>query len=201
MPLHLPPAPPAASRSVLAALRSPTASRTGGPPAGRETSGHSLEPELPLPLHEMTPFDRPAGSSLTRLAGWRFLLRESGAPPGSAADRAAEAVLTSEGWAFAYFCEGPYVASTRQALEEAESLPEPFQPRLLSVPQLYMFTLWLHRDTGADAADGTPQPSDLLVPLAPAPPGIAAHRPHRVDALLPLLNSRVVTAPLMRSPV
>jgi hypothetical protein len=201
MPLHVPPAPPAASRSVLAALRSPTASGLGRPPAAPGILRHSLEPELPLPLHEMADFSPPEGSSLTRLAGWRFLLREREAPAGSAAVGAAEAVLTADGWAFAYFCEGPYVTSTRRALEQAESLPEAFQPRLLSVPQLYMLTLWLHRDTGADAADGTPQPSDLLIPLAPAPPGIAAHSPHRVDALLPLLNRRVMTAPLLRTPV
>jgi hypothetical protein len=148
----------------------------------------------------MAPVSRPAEASLTRLAGWRFLLRETEAPPGSVSVSAAEAVLTADGWSFAYFCGGPYVASTQRALQQAESLGEPFQPRLLSVPQLYMLTLWLHRDVGADAAEGTPQASDLLIPLAPAPPGIAAHRPHRVDALLPLLNRRVVTAPRMRTP-
>jgi hypothetical protein len=63
-----------------------------------------------------------------------------------------------------------------------------------------MLTLWLHTDTGADAAEGTPQPSDLLIPLAPAPPGITAHCPHRVDALLPRLTRRVVTTPLLRTP-
>jgi hypothetical protein len=76
----------------------------------------------------------------------------------------------------------------------------PFQPRLLSVPELYMLTLWLHRDPEADAAAGTPQPSDVLVPLAPAPPGIAAHRPHRVAELLPLLTLRLAPPRLLDSP-
>ncbi|MGH3326159.1 MAG: hypothetical protein ACRDOV_17265, partial [Streptomyces sp.] len=144
---------------------------------------------------------RPAGSAPTRLTGWRFLLRDTAAPAGSASVGAAEAVLTADGWAFAYFCEGPYVTSTERALQQAGSLPAAFQPRLLSVPQLYMLTLWLHGDPGADAAQGTPEPSDLLIPLAPAPPGIAAHQPHRVDALLPLLTRRVVASPRLRTPV
>lgn len=198
MPLHLPPAPPAALRSVLAALGSPAAHGQGGV-AAPEGPRSRLKPELPLPLHELTSFTPAAGSSATRLTGWRFLLRDPEAS-GTSAPGAAESVLTPDGWAFAYFCGGPYVAATRQALEQAESLTEDLQPRLLSVPQLYMMTLWLHGDTAAEPARGTPLPSDVLIPLAPAPPGIAAHRPHRADALLPLLTRRVVPAPLMRTP-
>ena len=63
-----------------------------------------------------------------------------------------------------------------------------------------MLTLWLHGDTGADVSDAgsAPGPSDLLVPLAPAPPGIAAHRPHRVSELLPMMTLRL-TPPLLGS--
>ncbi|SCK52389.1 hypothetical protein H181DRAFT_04779 [Streptomyces sp. WMMB 714] len=200
MPLHLPPAPPAALRSVLAALGSPAAHGQGGGPAAPEGPRSRLQPELPLPLHELASFTPAAGSSATRLTGWRFLLRDPEAPSGTSAPAAAESVLTPDGWAFAYFCGGPYVAATRQALEQAESLDDELQPRLLSVPQLYMLTLWLHGDTAAEPAEGTPLPSDVLIPLAPAPPGIAAHRPHRAGALLPLLTRRVVPAPLMRTP-
>jgi hypothetical protein len=159
-----------------------------------------LEIELPLPVHELTGFGPPSAASSTRLTGWRFLLRETGAPAGSAAVGAAETLLTSDGWAFAYFCGGPYVASSQRALRQAESLPGLHQPRLLSVPRLYMLTLWLHGNAAADIAEGSPQPSDLLIPLAPAPPGIAAHVPHRADALLPLLTGRsVAPTPLLRS--
>lgn len=205
MPLHLPPVPPAASHSVLAALRSPAAARHRGSrrPVAPETAPCSLRPELPLPLHETGLSDRPSGgpcgAPLTRLAGWRFLLRETESPAGSAFVGAAEAVLTAEGWSFAYFCEGPYVASTQHALEQAESLPGAFQPRLLSIPRLYMLTLWLHRRTSAAADEGSPEPSDLLIPLAPAPPGIAAHRPSTVETLFPLLESRMVTGRLLRT--
>jgi hypothetical protein len=110
-------------------------------------------------------------------------------------------MLTPDGWAFSHFFEGPYVTSTERALRQAETLTQPYQPRLLSVPGLYMLTLWLHGDTDSDGADGDPAATDLLVPLAPAPPGIAAHRPHRVADLLPVLTHRVAPAPpLLGSP-
>jgi hypothetical protein len=109
-------------------------------------------------------------------------------------------MLTPDGWAFSHFFEGPYIAATERALRQAENMKGAYQPRLLSVPGLYMLTLWLHGDLTADGADGHPAASDLLVPLAPAPPGIAAHRPHRVAELLPMLTHRVTPAPLLGSP-
>lgn len=62
-----------------------------------------------------------------------------------------------------------------------------------------MLTLWLHGDPAADPAEGAPDPADVLIPLAPAPPGIAAHRPHRVADLLPRLTVRLVPPPLLGS--
>lgn len=194
MPLHVPSVPVSASRSVLAALRAqPPSSRNGAPP---DAPGGSLEVELPLPVHELTGTPPAAG---TRLTGWRFLLRKADAPADSAAVGAAETLLTSDGWAFACFCGGPYVASSQRALQQAESLPGLYQPRLLSVPRLYMLTLWLHGDAHADFAEGSPLPSDLLIPLSPAPPGIAAHTPHRAEALLPLLTGSAAASPLLGS--
>jgi hypothetical protein len=135
------------------------------------------------------------GIAGTRLAGWRFLIR-----CGDRAVAAAETMLTPDGWAFSHFFEGPYVASTERALRQAEAMQQSYQPRLLSVPGLYMLTLWLHGDLTADGATGHPAATDLLVPLAPAPPGIAAHRPHRVADLLPALTQRATPPPLLGSP-
>ncbi|MFE9173908.1 hypothetical protein [Streptomyces kebangsaanensis] len=193
MPLHFPPAPAPALRSVLTALDSPTAVREAPTPALR-TAQQPATPELPLPVHVM---DRitPEGVSATRLAGWRFLIR-----CGDHAVAAAETMLTPDGWTFSHFFEGPYVTSTERALRQAETVTQPYQPRLLSMPSLYMLTLWLHGDISDDGATGHPAPADLLVPLAPAPPGIAAHRPHRAADLLPVLTHRVRTARLMSSP-
>ncbi|MGW4889320.1 hypothetical protein [Streptomyces murinus] len=193
MPLHVAPAPAPALRSVLTALGSPTAVREARTPSLRAAQGPAT-PELPLPVHVL---DRitPQGLSATRLAGWRFLIR-----CGDRAVAAAETMLTPDGWAFSHFFEGPYVTSTELALKQAESLQQPYQPRLLSVPGLYMLTLWLHGDTTADGAEGHPAATDLLVPLAPAPPGIAAHRPHPVADLLPVLTLRATRLPLLGSP-
>ncbi|MEW2250496.1 MULTISPECIES: hypothetical protein [unclassified Streptomyces] len=187
MPLHVPPAPAPALRSVVMALGSPTAVRQAPTPSLRNAEG-PVTPELPLPVHVLDAIT-PEGVQATRLAGWRFLIR-----CGDRAVAAAETRLTPDGWAFSHFFEGPYVTSTERALRQAESLPQPYQARLLSVPGLYMLTLWLHEDVTADGAEGHPQATDLLVPLAPAPPGIAAHLPHRVSDLLPVLTLRATPA-------
>ncbi|MFE9774613.1 hypothetical protein ACFYOV_23650 [Streptomyces sp. NPDC005931] len=193
MPLRVPPAPAPALRSVLTALSSPTAVSEARTPSLLAAPGPT-SPELPLPVHVLDRITA-EGVSATRLAGWRFLIR-----CGDRAVAAADTVLTPDGWAFSRFFEGPYITSTELALRQAEAMAQPHQPRLLSVPGLYMLTLWLHGDPTADGADGHPAATDLLVPLAPAPPGIAAHRPHRVAELLPVLTHRATPTRLMGSP-
>ncbi|MGW7052361.1 hypothetical protein [Streptomyces sp. NPDC054887] len=198
MPLLVPPAPAPALRSVLAALGSPTAVREARPPALRAAQG-PLSPEFPLPFHVLDGIIPSGRPPRTRLTGWRFLIRS-----GDRTVAAADTVLTADGWAFSHFCEGPYLASSQLALRQAEALTGRYQPRLLSVPELYMLTLWLHDGPAADAdePEAMPLPTDLLVPLAPAPPGIASHRPHRAADLLPLLTHRLTppTVPLLSQP-
>ncbi|GGS13214.1 hypothetical protein GCM10010252_60960 [Streptomyces aureoverticillatus] len=193
MPLHVPPAPAPALRSVLTALGSPTAVREARTPSLRAAQGPTSA-ELPLPVHELDHVTA-AGTSPTKLTGWRFLIR-----CGERAVAAADTMLTPDGWAFSHFSEGPYITSAELALRHAEAMPKAYQPRLLSVPELYMLTLWLHADCTDDGASGALAPGDLLVPLAPAPPGIAAHRPHRAADLLPVLTHRLTPAPLLGSP-
>ncbi|MZD06111.1 hypothetical protein GTW43_13565 [Streptomyces sp. SID5785] len=188
MPLHVPPAPAPALRSVLAALGSPTAVREARTPSLRAAQG-PVGPELPLPVHVLDRITESTGPSRARLTGWRFLIRS-----GDHAVAAADTRLTPDGWAFSHFFEGPYVTATERALRQADALGGHWQPRLLSVPELYMLTLWLHGDPAADGATGHPAGDDILVPLAPAPPGIAAHRPHRVAELLPVLTLRLTPA-------
>ncbi|MEV7569960.1 hypothetical protein [Streptomyces tanashiensis] len=188
------PAPAPALRSVLAALGSPTAVREPRTPALRTAQG-PLSPEHPLPVHVLGVTGAPGLAPRTRLAGWRFLIRN-----GDRAIAAADTMLTPDGWAFAHFFEGPYVSATEQALLQAEALPATYRPRLLSVPELYMLTLWLQADPEADGTTVAPAAADLMVPLAPAPPGIAAHRPYRVSDLLPVLSTRLAPPPLLGSP-
>lgn len=188
--LHVPPAPAPALRSVLTALGSPTAVREARTPALRSVQG-PLSPELPLPVHILDRIVRNENAPRTRLAGWRFMIRS-----GDRSVAAADTVLTPDGWAFSHFFEGPYLASTELAVRQAEAATTHYQPRLLSIPELYMLALWLHGDIRADAAGGSLAPTDVLVPLAPAPPGITAHRPHRVADLLPVMTLRVTPGPL-----
>ncbi|MFE3603550.1 hypothetical protein [Streptomyces sp. NPDC059142] len=198
MPLHVPPAPAPALRSVLAALGSPTAVRDGRTPALQSVQG-PLSPELPLPVHVLDHVNQEdrtttpgGGAPRTRLTGWRFLIRS-----GERTVAAADTVLTADGWTFSRFFEGPYLPSTERALRQAEGLTTSYQARLLSIPELYMLTLWLHGDMEADPGAGAPAPADILVPLAPAPPGIAAHRPHRVAELLPVIGLRLTPASVL----
>ncbi|MFI1889800.1 hypothetical protein [Streptomyces jumonjinensis] len=195
MPLYALPAPAPALRSVLTALGSPTAVSQDRTPALRSVQG-SVSAGTPLPVHVLDRIAPTSSGPLTRLTGWRFLIRG-----GERTVAAAETVLTPDGWTFSHFFEGPYLSSTERALRQAESTKTPFQPRLLSIPELYMLTLWLHADADADAASGALLPTDVLVPLAPAPPGIAAHRPHLVAELLPLMTLRLTPEPLLGSPV
>ncbi|MFJ8659328.1 hypothetical protein [Streptomyces sp. NPDC093795] len=188
------PAPAPALRSVLAALGSPTAVHEARTPALRAAQG-PLSPELPLPVHVLDVTGAAGHAPRIRLAGWRFLIRS-----GDRAIAAADTMLTPDGWSFSHFFEGPYVTATERALLQAEALPVPYQPRLLSVPELYMLTLWLHADPEADGATAAPAAADLMVPLAPAPPGIAAHRAYQIADLLPVLSTRLAPPPLMGSP-
>ncbi|MFI9122808.1 hypothetical protein ACIGW0_26035 [Streptomyces bikiniensis] len=195
------PAPAPALRSVLAALGSPTAVREARTPALRAAQG-PLSPELPLPVHVLGVTGAPGHPPRTRLAGWRFLIRN-----GDRTIAAADTMLTPDGWSFSHFFEGPYVSATERALHQAEGLPVAYRPRLLSVPELYMLTLWLHAvpepdgATTPEADDTTVAPgaADLMVPLAPAPPGIASHRPYPVADLLPVLSTRLAPPPLLGS--
>ncbi|MGW3570759.1 hypothetical protein ACWDSL_43985 [Streptomyces sp. NPDC000941] len=194
MPLHVPSAPAPALNSIRTALGSPTAVRT---PLLATLDG-PFELELPLPVHVLDDITAPDGPPRARLTGWRFLIRD-----GERTVASAEAMLTADGWVFSHFSEGPYVSSAELALSQAESLSSTedrgYQPRLLSIPELYMLTLWLRGDPDVDAEEGHLAAADLLVPLTPAPPGIAAHRAYRAADLLPVLTLRLTRTPLLGS--
>ncbi|WP_037914958.1 hypothetical protein [Actinacidiphila yeochonensis] len=194
MPLIVPPAPAPALLSVLAALSSPSAVREARTPALRTAEG-PLDADHPLPVHVFEPASVPGGLPQARLAGWRFHIRS-----GAVVVAAGETVLTADGWVFSRFAEGPYLASTERALGQADALPDTYQPHLLSVPSMYMMALWLHTVPRTDAATAQPDPADLLVPLAPAPPGIAAHRVYRMVELAPVLSVWLAPPPLAGSP-
>ncbi|CAM5546619.1 hypothetical protein SBADM41S_06700 [Streptomyces badius] len=158
------PRPPCAAFS--AALGFPTAVREARTPALRSVQG-PLSPELPLPVHVLDRIAPTGTAPLTRLAAWRFLIRSEGR-----AVAAADTVLTPDGWTFSHFFERPYLASTELAVRQAEASATGCQARLLSIPELYMLTLWLHGDTEADPSGGVLAPADVLLPLSWPGPGL-----------------------------
>src|SRR5437870_593842 len=107
MPLHVPPAPAPALRSVLAALGSPAAVRAARTPFLHDATA-PLVPDHPLAVHLLDPVASRGGLPHARLTGWRFLVRDT--DDGVVA--AAETMITPDGWAFSHFSEGPYLAST-----------------------------------------------------------------------------------------
>lgn len=192
MPLHFAVPPMPALDGVRTALSSATTVDRRRTPALSKASG-PLVPEAPLPVHVLDRTASDDGIPRTTLSGWRFLIRD-GDGAGAAAVAAAQTLPMGDGWAFAHAVGGPYVLATERSLAQGQLLPGSYQPRLLSVPELYMLTLWLHGDVAADPAEGSPAPDDLLIPLAPAPPGIASHLPQRVADLLPVLILRASPA-------
>ncbi|MFI6444800.1 hypothetical protein [Kitasatospora sp. NPDC050543] len=186
MTLQTPQPPPSALRAVLAALDSETALRQPAAAALRHRAGPLL-PAHPLAVHVLDG-QRPALATARR-TGWRFLIKD-----GNEVAAAAEVVLGMEGHTFSHFTAGPYLDSTVRALRHAWQLAQSVrgrhQPRLLSIPGHYATALWLH------SPDATPA-ADLLIPLAPAPLGITAHRAYPAADLLAILARAALTKPLV----
>ncbi|MEV7938385.1 hypothetical protein AB0O82_19870 [Kitasatospora sp. NPDC088264] len=186
MTLQTPQPPPSALRAVLAALDSETALRQPAAAALRHPVGPLL-PAHPLAVHVL---DGPRPElRAARRTGWRFLIKD-----GAEVAAAAEVVQAVEGHTFSHFTAGPYLDSTVRALRQAWQLAQGSrsrqQPRLLTFPGQYATALWLH---GPDADPA----ADQLIPLAPAPLGVTAHRAYPAGELLPLLARAPLAKPLL----
>ncbi|MGX4734391.1 hypothetical protein [Kitasatospora griseola] len=203
MTLHLSQPPAGALHAVRSAL-APGAALPPSAAAVLRHSADRPEPLLALPVHALRgPAPRLADADCI---GWRFLLcaarPDAAGPPcphgdcdgagGAAHGRpehrplvtgeftedglehvvaAAEVAAGADGPVFSHLTAGPYLDSTVRALRQAWQLVHPspvhYEPRLLSLPEHYASALWLH-----SALPG----EDLLIPLAPAPLGMAAHQ-------------------------
>ena len=75
--------------------------------------------------------------------------------------------------------EGPFVAATARAIEQAEQDPEladgRFELRVLRIPALYLMALWLKDENGDD---------DVVIPLDPAPAPLESGRRYRPEEVL-----------------
>lgn len=132
----------------------------------------------PHPIYQLGRDDLAAGRGLDAavLTGWRYLVYSD--------DRCVAAGhAASQGDAHsAVLNRGPFVESTRAAIELAESLPQVkgavYEPALLSVPALYVLALWLRSPSAAAPA--------ILIPLSPRPAQLT-QRTYAPEELVPLL--------------
>jgi hypothetical protein len=163
MPLK-PVEPPEAVRRAAAAQVHQLATPHGIFPALRDVVREELALVAP---HQMYTLDADAvlsgGLGGAEPAGWRFLVTDRDRVVASAelAGEAGEAPLLNG---------GPYVASTAEAIDELERLPQiadgDYELRILKVPALYVVAAWLAGER------------PTLVPLAPAPSFLEAGRPY-----------------------
>ena len=122
------------------------------------------------------------GLEAARPTRWRYLVQD-----GDRIIAAASVLPTGLGDAhdFSHINEGPFVASTADALAFVASHPEvaagDFELRLLQVPSLHTMAVWLH----PASSDG-----DRLVPLAPSPVSAPAGVPIPAAQLLAELTQR-----------
>jgi hypothetical protein len=124
------------------------------------------------------------GLQAAQQAGWRFLIHDA-----EKVVAAAETAATGADHVFAGFNEGPFVASTAEAIRSAQALPEVererFELRLLRIPALYFTAVWIHNPAGT---------GDLLMPVAPAPDGIVPGRAVPAAPLLAQLATKAEAA-------
>jgi hypothetical protein len=146
---------------------------------------------LPHPVYTMTLTDllnhRSIGDIKTdRLTGWRYLVQDH--------DRTIASVEVAvnpqtEQMRFSQIQSAPVAQATEASIRTAQEFKvvrkEPFEVRLLRVPALYTVALWL-RDRGEG------EQNDLLVPVAPAPPGLEANRAYRARMFFKVLYERAL---------
>ena len=132
-----------------------------------------LELAVPHDVYTLGLEELSVGASIHQAqpVGQRFLVMDGDTPVSSAE-------VTPEGGGF-QANEGPFVAATAEAIEQAEQDPAladgHYELRLLRIPALYIMALWLKDDDG----DG-----DRIIPLSPAPEPLEAGRHYRPDELM-----------------
>ncbi|UGQ10776.1 hypothetical protein LO772_28765 [Yinghuangia sp. ASG 101] len=152
-------------------------------PTTPEAAARGLTAVRPHRVFEIDIADLTAtgGVDAARPVGWRWLVHDGLHTVG-----AVEITDRGTGQQHARFTEGPFATGTDAALATLRALPHVerghFELRLLHIPGLYTVALWLADLVGRD---------DLLVPLAPAPPGVQPLRPYPADELAATLADRV----------
>ena len=114
------------------------------------------------------------------LSSWRYLIVHDGEAIAEA-ELGVKARGAGQALQFAGLTRGPFVAATIEALRAAEKFPEvgkaDYELRLLRLPSVYLFALWLHGNAG-----------DILVPMGTPPAGLKKNRPYSEAALVKALR-------------
>jgi hypothetical protein len=180
--------PPAEALNVaLAGLRRLCETGAVSSPALRRVPVDQLRLTRPQPVYLLGLDELRDGRGLdaARSIGWRYLVESNTSDqPLALAETAA---LPNGAQTFTHLNYGPFVAGTAVALSAAEqTMAIDAEIRLLHVPALYFVALWLEDPAGP-----------VLIPVAPAPPGIVANRGYPARQLLDVLTTRARALPVI----
>ena len=141
---------------------------------GRGVDVNALQVTQPHAVYDLRA-DAVAGGGLESavFSGFRYLVSD-----GDTAVAAAEVQADTAGNAtlLANLNYGPFVAATAQALPKVAALAPvsagSYEVRALRFAAIGLMALWLKPDSGG---------TDIIYPLAPAPPGLQADEPYTAD--------------------
>jgi hypothetical protein len=182
--------PPKESLSALRESLNTLAARGSFSDRGlREARPEQISATVPHAVYNLTLAAAKEGKAeAARLTGWRFLLAVDEHVLASAETRS-EGGLQS----FSHVNAGPFVGGTVEALAVAEKAAEAeerqLELRVLSVPALYLMSVWLQPSGGGQAGDA------LFVPIAPAPTGFEPNRVYEQNEFLDALRSAAQEVP------
>jgi hypothetical protein len=155
---------------------------------GRGVDVNALQVTQPHAVYDLRADAVASGGGLESavFSGFRYLVSD-----GDTAVAAAEVQADTAGNAtlLANLNYGPFVAATAQALPKVAALAPvssgSYEVRALRFAAIGLMALWLKPDSGG---------TDIIYPLAPAPPGLQADEPYTADdffrAVRPLAQKR-----------
>lgn len=151
----------------------------------REARPEQISATIPHAVFNLTLEDARNGDvNAARPTGWRYLLAV-----GDQVLASAETRSDGDSHAFSHVNAGPFVSGTVDGVAVAERVAasddRQLELRVLSVPALYLMSVWLQPPDG----DG------VFVPIAPAPPGFEPNRPYDLSEFAGVLGSAAQQAP------
>ncbi len=156
MPLVAPPIPAAAQRAIAGAVQSFLASLRPLPGTADPEQPYELAAPQAVYLLSARQLANTQPLSVARRGGWRFLVLQ-GRRAVAAVDL--DAAKSGRPAAVSHISAGPYVEWTARAIRFAQLQPavkrHDFEVRIVKVPSIYVYALWLH------SAE-----RDLLIPFA-----------------------------------